>query len=344
MRGGPLLVLAMSMWMGAAAAAQQPPGTEQGRIRLNVVVTDKSGKPVSGLQQSDFTLLDNNQPRKIAGFHAYGGETRSTDSQTQIVIAIDEANIDFMNVSSSRYEIGRFLRANGGKLAHPVSLVWVTDQGLKLIAASSLDGNALATQLDASEYQMRTLRRSAGVWGAIERLQISIRLLEQMVDALDKQPGRKELIWIGPGWPMFANPSLQLSRKEQESIFRNVVDLNTRLREGQIALYSVTMGISGVYTFLYESYLKGVKKADQAYPPALDLKVLAIQSGGNALPPDNDLSRALQRCVEDADAYYGILFLAPPADGPDEYHELKLKVAKPGLTARTSVGYYNQPR
>ncbi len=35
------------------------PDPTPGIIRLDVVVTDKSGTPVSGLKQEDFTLLDN---------------------------------------------------------------------------------------------------------------------------------------------------------------------------------------------------------------------------------------------------------------------------------------------
>src|ERR1017187_5948537 len=63
------------------ASSPQPPATSpspapadesrQGRIELSVVVTDKSGKAVSGLELKDFTLLDNNQQGKILSFHAF---------------------------------------------------------------------------------------------------------------------------------------------------------------------------------------------------------------------------------------------------------------------------------
>jgi hypothetical protein len=45
--------------------AQAPASSTDRHIVLDMVVTDKSGKPVAGLQQQDFTLLDNKQPRKI---------------------------------------------------------------------------------------------------------------------------------------------------------------------------------------------------------------------------------------------------------------------------------------
>jgi hypothetical protein len=36
-------------------------------------------------------------------------------------------------------------------------------------------------------------------------------------------------------------------------------------------------------------------------------------------------------------------FDPPRADRANEYHDLKVQVGKPGLVARTSTGYYNQP-
>ena len=50
---------------GCVAFAQQAPssnGTDDKTIYLNVVVAGKSGPPVSGLTQQDFTLLDNKAP------------------------------------------------------------------------------------------------------------------------------------------------------------------------------------------------------------------------------------------------------------------------------------------
>src|ERR1700761_8010977 len=47
----------------------------QRHISLDVVATDSTGKPVSGFQQQDFTILDNNQPQKITSFEAVQGAT-----------------------------------------------------------------------------------------------------------------------------------------------------------------------------------------------------------------------------------------------------------------------------
>jgi len=47
----------------------------EGMLKLDVVVTDSSGKPVTGLRPEDFTLLDNGLPEKVVKFHAFDGAT-----------------------------------------------------------------------------------------------------------------------------------------------------------------------------------------------------------------------------------------------------------------------------
>jgi len=46
------------------------PDPAQGLIRVDVAVNDASGKPVSGLSEEDFALLDNDKPQKIVTFQS----------------------------------------------------------------------------------------------------------------------------------------------------------------------------------------------------------------------------------------------------------------------------------
>jgi hypothetical protein len=73
------------------------------------------------------------------------------------------------------------------------------------------------------------------------------------------------------------------------------------------------------------------------------VKVLATQTGGRILGPDNGLKAQIDKCAQDATAFYTLSFDPSHADHPDEYHDLKVQIGKPGLTAHTSTGYYNQP-
>jgi VWFA-related protein len=327
----------------SAPAPPTPAAATPGEIHLNVVVTDRSGKPVAGLTAADFTVLDNNQPSKILSFAAYDAPASLPPNPVQVIILFDTVNADFNTVSYTRQQVSSFLRRNGGHLAQPVTLAFLTNTNIDPQGPPSLDGNALASALDSSSSRLRTIGNSAGAYGAIERMEISSRLLDDLLHNETPVPGRKLLIWASPGWPMLDSPSINISLKGQQSIFASIVRLNTELRQAQVDLYSVSQGMPTSETFVYQSFLKGVKKVTQAQIPDVNLKVLAVQSGGLALAPTNDVASSLDTCIRDAATYYSISFAPPPADGPDEYHKLDLRLDKPGLTARTNASYYNQP-
>ncbi|HUB51541.1 MAG TPA: VWA domain-containing protein [Terracidiphilus sp.] len=319
------------------------PATE-GSMRLNVVVTDKGGRAVPGLGVGDFQLLDNNRPMQIVSFQAYGANSTASAPPAMVVIVFDTVNMPFESVSYTRQQVAAFLRQNGGHLPYPVSLAFLTNANMDIQNAPTTDGNELAKHLDDSATSLRTITNAAGAWGDIERFQFCTRMLTVLAEHIKDLPGRKLVIWAGPGWPMLSNPNMEFSLKGQKAFFDSVVQLNTLMREGQIELSSVAQGMPGPETFMYESFLKGVKKPTQAIPGNLALKVIATQSGGRVIPPSNDLTSSLGTVVQDAGTYYQITFSPPPPDGPNEYHELKLKVNQAGLTAHTNAGYYGKPQ
>jgi VWFA-related protein len=341
---------------GAAGQAPTPPSpvlnprttpapvadATEGRVHLDVVVTDKAGKAVSGLELKDFTLLDDNQPGKILSFHAIDAVAQAASRPVEVILFLDAVNLGFQTVSQSRVQIANFLRQNGGHLAEPVSIFVFNDDGVKVLAQPSTDGNALATQLDKADSQLRVIGRSSQ-YGGFERFDLSLKWMSTVAENVAKRPGRKLLIWAGAGWPELDRATLQISTKEQQQLFNSMVYFSTTLREGHMTLYSVSLGQPSLGTFLYQDYLKGVKTAEKANAPNLSLKVLAVQSGGRVLGPDNDIAGQIDACVQDASAFYTLSFDPPKADRANEYHDLKIQIDQPGLTARTSTGYYNQP-
>jgi len=69
-------------------------------MTLDVVVADKSGRPVPGLQQQDFTLLDNKQAQKIVSFQAVQGGTATADPPVEVILLVDEVNTSFSYVAT----------------------------------------------------------------------------------------------------------------------------------------------------------------------------------------------------------------------------------------------------
>jgi VWFA-related protein len=329
----------------AAISAQEPsaapPPAAASKVYLDVVVSPKSGPPVANLQQQDFTLLDNKSPRTITSFQALTGR----EAPIKVVVVIDAVNSGTQRVDFERIQIDKFLRAEGGHLAYPVALAVFTDKGISIAAELSSDGNALSEALDKQDIAIRAIGRSAGFYGGAERLQYSLAALHQLAAGLAAQPGRKIVLWVSPGWPLLSGPRVELSPKQQQQIFSDVVGFSTQLRQAGVTLYSVNPAGSNesmLRASYYKDFLKGVSKPNQVAAGNLGLPVLAVQSGGLALDLNNDLTALLQECISDVAPYYEISFDTASVERPDEYHQLEIKLAKPGLTARTRQGYYAQ--
>jgi VWFA-related protein len=327
-----------------SSRAQQ---TTDRQITLDVVVTDKSGAPVSGLQQQDFTVLDNKQPQQILSFRAVSGRPGADDPATEIILVLDQVNIAHTAMATERDEIEKFLRRDGGALSRPTSMIFLSDLAATMAEKPSQDGNALVALMNQNLSGLRVVGKSQGVYGAEERFQLSMKAMQNLVNYETPRPGRKLVVWLSPGWPFLSGPGINPSPKQEQQIFDTIVALSDGIRKARMTIYAVNplgVGSSILQTQHYKEFMKGVKLPRQAQFGNVGLQVLAEQSGGRVLYSSNDVAAEIATCVADANAYYVLTLDSLAGDGPNEYHALDTKADKPGVAVRTRSGYYAQPR
>jgi VWFA-related protein len=341
--------------MPRVLARQNPSAAHPGdKIYLDVIVAPKTGAPVNGLQQQDFTILDNNVPQTIASFEAVDGR----QANIEVVLVLDAVNIgSHREAALEREEISRFLKADGGRLTYPTTVAILTAKGLQFQEDFSQDGNAISTALGKHAMAIRSSNDTTDR----DRFQISFQGFAKLLARERDRPGRKIILWMSPGWP----PPFGLDQRDRKleqrqelamQVFGNVVEISTQLREAQITLYSVDPSALGdidpgltdppsIHLRPSERafYIEGASRPSGVRETDLALEVLATQNGGLALHPGNDLASELRKCLDDTTAFYEISFEPAITDRPNEYHHLEIRVAKPGLTARTRQGYYSQP-
>lgn len=345
-RVGFLLMLALMC--ARSASARQAPSTHETRgIHLDVVVTAKSGPPVSDLMEQDFTVLDNGAAQKITSFVADG-----MGAPTGVVIVLDGLNAGSRATEIERQEIEKFLTVDGGRLAHPTSVAILADKGLGLPEEPSSDGNAISGAMQKRMVQAGVGRHADRLPAELFRL--SIAGLGQLISKERDEPGRKIVIWVSPGWPTLSG----LRASQDKEAYGMVVQLTRQLREARMTLYSLDPSRPGVADLARggkdpspaQAHSPGgegdaVKGGDDASGAGwgnLALPALAMQTGGLALRGGEDVATQLQKCAGDAAAYYEISFVPVVSGQPNEYHRLEVRVAKPGLSARTQSGYYAQ--
>ena len=341
-----LAFAATGAWAQKPAAAAKPPmppaaAAKPSTVTFTVEVTNKAGHPVSGLKAADFTLLDDNVPAPIKAFAEH---TPGPASPESAVLLIDTVNMQFGGDSIARQQIMNFLRTFHGRLPFPITLTLLTDTGVSELGKTSDDPHVLLATLNSQAGELRDIGRDAGFWGAAEREQTSINGLGLLTQAMSRMPGRKLLIWVGPGWPIFDNPTILYTDKELHQIFAEVVGLSDAMAHAQVTLDQVdplgTWDAGSFRTFLWEGFTKPLVRWQQALPADLALQVIATQSGGLVLNSSNDVAGEVGTCARDGSVWYTITIPRKGPEKPGTWNTVKLKLDKPGLVVRTRPGYY----
>jgi VWFA-related protein len=325
----------------AAVATSQPSRT----ISLDVEVADKNGASVADLHTDDFTVLDNRQQQSIASVQAVGITSAQREAPAEVILAIDAINVGKEMLIQEFDWLHKYLDGKGPQLDLPTSFAFLEDQAFTMQNHPTRDAAALARFLESNRPGLRALRTSSGRWGAVERERISLHALEHLAAQAEKRPGRKLLLWIGPGWGSGGDAGGRMIGKGQQNLFTVIVSVWNELRDARITLDMVDPTVSGgrIFDFNYKVFLKGASEPRNAVYGDLLLPALAAQSGGQVLYGSTDLPGLIDRCVADAHSYYVVTYVMPPAARANEYHAVDIKIGQPGASARTRAGYYAQP-
>lgn len=340
-------------------------GEREGLIHLDVTVSDSKGNLVGGLRAEDFKLHDNNTETKIISLMSSDQARGNSERLTEVIFVLDEVNLTAEELIPAKNAVVSFLRRNGGILTTNVSVYWLSMNGFYATAGPRKDGNAIADDI-ANERFPRVIPSNLGRPVSLPGMlrgpmaaptQIVPRSRAVFADAvtqtlygiaLDRRdsPGRKLVVWFGPGWPV----NFSQRSGTAQSIFEMAVELSTRLRESRIVLNELNQwpdaaSLQGDY----RDYLTGIRSTADLnggkfakFPFApVALPVLAIQSGGMVREKVSDAEIA--QCIEHATSFYTVSFDPPPASQPDEYHSLRVEVRGSNLTAYTDSGYYDEP-
>jgi len=312
------------------------------RIILDVVVTDQSGKPVSGLQKTAFSLLDNNQPQPIVSFKEVDG--RSANPPPHIIFMLDILNGSFEEVAYQVKAVKKYLEQDKGQLSFPTSIAVLSEAGINSGHASR-DRAALIGQLKKVQMPLPTLGFPEGY--NAQRFHQSVQSLTHLVVEQEDVPGRVLLIWMGPGWPMLSDGPYPGTPRDKRDFFGEILNLSAGFLDAQMTIDTISspsmMRDSERPRAYYKPFLQGAQKVDQADPADLALPVLAYQSGGLVLEDDKALEAGIAGCISDLDSYYVLAFDSLRSSQDNEYHALRITLDEPKLSARTNASYYARP-
>jgi len=168
--------------LGAADPQQSQPtgGTfsaESNMVLVPVVVADGSGKHITGLQQSDFTIKDNGKEQKIVSFEevkeapaakllkpsepgVFSNSINAGGAAHGVtIIVLDQVNTPFLDQSYARAELLKFL-AGHINASEPTGLIMLGRKGVRVIHDFTTDTAVLLAALKKVSSRSDTLNPS----------------------------------------------------------------------------------------------------------------------------------------------------------------------------------------
>jgi VWFA-related protein len=338
-------------------------------VVLDVVVTDKAGKPVDGLSANDFQIFEDDKLQRIrsvetpsehglpAGSIAAGASAvfdpalpASFGGAAVDVLVLDQLNTHFADSSFARRALHDYLAGQPALLPQPTTLLTVYENRSAQLQTFTRDRDALLRALAAAptKYAWTLEINGKAEHGPIERLDQSLRALEEIAQSYARIPGRKNLIWVGGGFPTLDPTSIDSGqRQEIRDTLEHVTDvlLDTRVTMYAVDPSSSAVGMTEIVDMSQQAFADAAGETmgggADPFSATEDFDKLGPVTGGRVLRGLNDVARQIAASVE-LEANFYTLAYTPTSSREDaaQYRKIRI-VLRPGLTATTRSGYYS---
>jgi VWFA-related protein len=342
-------------------------------VLLDVAVTDANGKPVLDLRPDEFRITEKNVPQAIASFEAPSAHTlpaadagkvivNSTGDLAKIggapvtLLVLDELNMGLFDRSFACTRTIEWLKRQPAVLPQPTALLAINDRNLHLLRDYTQDRTALLEVLNkhAGDVQWRQAP-DADSASTQENMGAVLGALEELAQATRGIPGRKNILWVGIGFPSVAVSDVGLT--DADAVGANLRYLSNLMMQARVTFSVIGPSLSASEANLFNSTLAqgGTQTlADQTQTGAnlsafdngngvLKFAQLATSSGGHNYTARNDIDAEIERSVDEGAAYYTISYRPTDrSNDPRVYRRIRVTVTRPALTVQTRDGYYQQ--
>jgi VWFA-related protein len=337
-------------------------------VLVDVVVTDKEGNPVTNLTKDDFAVYEDKVPQRVVSFETPSSHTLPVESESTLlnpddpksfgqspvtILVLDELNTHFEDSSFAVRSVKQYLESLPAVLGQPTTLMVVSDNKFSVLQNFTRDRTALLKALtDQSVHYAWKLEGDKSIgYGTVERLDQSLSALEQIAQATARIPGRKNLVWVGQGFPSL-DPT-ELDTKDQDLVDNTIQHVTDVLLDTRVTLYAVdpTSSAAGMAeitdpTQLEFAQLAGDALAGNADPfsSKLDFDRLGPVTGGRVLRGKNDIDKQIALSVDLGTKFYTIGYSPSNASNmAHKYRNIHVVCLRPDLVVTARNGYYTTP-
>jgi VWFA-related protein len=196
---------------------------------------------------------------------------------------------------------------------------------------------------------MNAMNGKLGDLADADRLGITSQAIEAIANHVAGIPGRKNLVWVSGSFPVsisFKSTENSPVDAQSRNFVPQLLTVARALNQSNMAIYPVdARGIlipaefdaSAQHPF---SHYSPATETGVGQDEGMTMDMLAERSGGRAYHNTNDIQGALQKTLAESQLTYLMGFYPQHEKWNGQYHELRLRVNRPGVTLRYRKGYF----
>jgi VWFA-related protein len=327
-------------------------------VVVDVVVLDEAGHPVSNLDRSQFEITENGVPQQIKAFDpplAYSMTASSApivhgtadlgkigDAPVDILV-LDELNNSFSDAANGRLQMLSFLQKQPEVLPVPTQLLAAGESRFQMLHDYTQSRDELLKSVE-KHFASHPVQQLDSVGLLVETLGI----LSQIAESSEGTRGRKNILWVGSGYPMVNTMLLPISSEAilQDAI-RRVTD---RMLDARVALTLIDpKGIQevdqgGENFATMDDMSAGIAPVTGPFTGSLDFGTFAIATGGQILANRNDVAAEIGHSADNSQIYYTLAYSpttgTPGNDNPAAYRKIRIHLKDRSLRAVARDGYF----
>src|SRR5271170_1829453 len=357
--GAAVLVLEIFSQGSIAQIQQGPSDTPTIRVNsrlvfLDVTVLDKKGRPVvSGLTQDGFTITEDKRPQPIFSFEApqthivdaIAGDDNPEGKAPVTIFVLDLLNSSFEDFAFIRYSVRRYLAAEPPLLAAPAEMMVIGNESLELLQGPTRSKEDLLSALDhlppAIPYK----------WASDsfieERFNQSVDALQQIALQNKGVPGRKNIVWVGHGFPGFSTKNLTWPVVRE--LHQEMHATTNMLVDARISLFVIYPGLKVGHfvnfagrspVSITEADADAEINSDNPFAEDINFGVFVNETGGKLFYNRNDVDAEIGRSQELGSEYYTLTYQPHGGNDDGKFREIRVILRDPNLRAVTKTGYY----
>jgi VWFA-related protein len=366
-------------------------------VRVDVIVTDRQGNPVTDLTLADFEIFEDGKPQKPEQFRlvkidaetapAYTSrtirtrndeETAAADENSRLfVFFLDDYHVRRETSMSVKKPVVEFVATQLAP-SDLVSVMYPLTPTDAVVMSRNHQGviNTIE-KFQGRKYDYEPINDVERGYvyrlnpQAIEtiRRQVSLSALRGVCTKLGSlREGRKSVILISEGYSGLLPPQLRsdlpgavarpgdLTRDpfaaennllEDRAKFSAELDLQREFQDVFEACNRQNTSIyaldpRGLSTGEFDVSTNISLRTSQSYlSSSMDsLRTLAENTDGRAIVNRNDLANAMKQIIRDASAYYLVGYNSSQAPTDGKFHEIRVRVKRPGVQVRARKGYW----